>query len=48
MTQIPVEHPRYESLITRERIVEGVQIGITSKEGIYYSCYLKSFRTRQG
>ncbi|MDF1533586.1 MAG: 4-phosphopantoate--beta-alanine ligase [Methanosarcinaceae archaeon] len=34
MTRIPVEHPRYESLITRERIVEGVQIGITSKQGL--------------
>ena len=34
MTQIPVEHPRYDSLITRERIVEGVQMGITSKQGL--------------
>lgn len=34
MTRIPVEHPRYESLITRERIVEGVQTGITSKQGL--------------
>lgn len=34
MTQIPVEHPRYESLMTREKIVEGVQTGITSKQGL--------------
>ncbi|HJH31675.1 MAG TPA: phosphopantothenate/pantothenate synthetase [Methanosarcinaceae archaeon] len=34
MTRIPVEHPRYESLMTREKIVEGVQIGITSRQGL--------------
>lgn len=34
MTGIPLEHPRYESLMTREKIVEGVQIGITSKQGL--------------
>lgn len=34
MTDIPKDHPRYESLITRERIVEGVNIGITSKQGL--------------
>jgi 4-phosphopantoate--beta-alanine ligase len=34
MTDIPKDHPRYDSLITRERIVEGVNIGITSKQGL--------------
>jgi 4-phosphopantoate--beta-alanine ligase len=34
MTGIPKDHPRYESLITREKIVEGVNIGITSKQGL--------------
>ncbi len=34
MTDIPRDHPRYESLITRERIVEGVNTGITSKQGL--------------
>ncbi|TGC11349.1 4-phosphopantoate--beta-alanine ligase [Methanolobus halotolerans] len=34
MTEISREHPRYESLITREKIVEGVRIGITSKQGL--------------
>ncbi|MDG6244496.1 MAG: 4-phosphopantoate--beta-alanine ligase [Methanolobus sp.] len=34
MTEIPKDHPRYESLITREKIVQGVDIGITSKQGL--------------
>ncbi len=34
MTDIPKNHPRYESLVTREKIVEGVNIGITSKQGL--------------
>lgn len=34
MTRIPVEHPRYESLMTRESVVEGVQMGITSRQGL--------------
>lgn len=34
MTHIPVDHPRYSSLVTREKIVEGVQIGITSQQGL--------------
>ncbi|QLC49388.1 phosphopantothenate/pantothenate synthetase [Methanolobus zinderi] len=34
MTDIPREHPRYESLMTREKIVEGIGIGITSKQGL--------------
>ncbi len=31
---IPKNHPRYESLMTRERIVEGVEKGITSIHGL--------------
>lgn len=31
---IPKSHPRYESLITREKIVEGVKQGITSTQGL--------------
>jgi len=31
---IPEDHPRYESLITREKIVEGVENGITSIHGL--------------
>ncbi|MDW7732472.1 MAG: 4-phosphopantoate--beta-alanine ligase [Methanolobus sp.] len=34
MTGIPRDHPRYESLITREKIVEGVHMGITSQQGL--------------
>ncbi|MBN2111188.1 MAG: phosphopantothenate/pantothenate synthetase [Methanosarcinaceae archaeon] len=34
MTGIPRDHPRYESLITREKIVEGVHMGITSHQGL--------------
>lgn len=34
MTEIPRDHPRYDSLITREKIVEGVNMGITSKQGL--------------
>lgn len=34
MTDIPKDHPRYESLLMRERITEGVQRGITSKQGL--------------
>ncbi|WMW21107.1 4-phosphopantoate--beta-alanine ligase [Methanolobus mangrovi] len=34
MTGITKDHPRYESLITREKIVEGVNMGITSKQGL--------------
>ncbi len=32
--KIPVTHPRYASLMTRERIVEGVEKGITSLNGM--------------
>jgi 4-phosphopantoate--beta-alanine ligase len=31
---IPKSHPRYESLMTREKIVKGVEIGITSIHGL--------------
>ncbi len=31
---IPKSHPRYESLMTRERIVKGVEKGITSMQGL--------------
>ncbi len=31
---IPKSHPRYESLMTRERIVEGVEKGLTSIHGL--------------
>ena len=34
MTQIPEDHPRYQSLVTRERIVGGVESGITSVKGL--------------
>jgi 4-phosphopantoate--beta-alanine ligase len=31
---VPVDHPRYESLLTRHRIEDGVEKGITSKQGL--------------
>ena len=31
---VPKSHPRYESLITREKIVDGVKKGITSLAGL--------------
>lgn len=34
MTDIPPDHPRYFSLMTRHRIVSGVEKGITSLEGL--------------
>jgi 4-phosphopantoate---beta-alanine ligase len=34
MNKVPKSHPRYLSLITRERIVDGVEKGITSKHGL--------------
>ena len=34
MSNIPKGHPRYASLMARERIVEGVELGITSKQGL--------------
>ncbi|MFC7166821.1 4-phosphopantoate--beta-alanine ligase [Halospeciosus flavus] len=32
--EIPEDHPRYQSLLTRHRIEEGVEKGITSKQGL--------------
>lgn len=32
--EIPEDHPRYESLLTRHRIEEGVDKGITSRQGL--------------
>ena len=34
MSKIPKSHPRYASLMTREKIVKGVQIGVTSQHGL--------------
>lgn len=31
---IPKDHPRYESLITREKLVEGVKLGVTTLQGL--------------
>ena len=33
-TEIPESHPRYESLLTRHRIEHGVDLGITSRQGL--------------
>ena len=33
-TEIPEDHPRYASLVTRHRIEAGVERGITSKQGL--------------
>ena len=32
--EIPESHPRYESLLTRHRIEDGVEKGITSQQGL--------------
>jgi len=32
--EIPESHPRYESLLTRHRIEHGVDLGITSRQGL--------------
>lgn len=34
MTEIPKDHPRYESLLAREKVVAGVKMGITSVQGL--------------
>ena len=34
MFQIPESHPRYKSLLKREKIVAGIEAGITSKQGL--------------
>jgi len=33
-SEIPEDHPRYHSLLTRHRIEHGVDLGITSKQGL--------------
>ena len=32
--EIPADHPRHDSLVTRHRIEEGVEAGITSRQGL--------------
>jgi 4-phosphopantoate--beta-alanine ligase len=34
MTEIPENHPRYQSLVTRECVIKGVESGITSINGL--------------
>ncbi|MDQ1282556.1 MAG: 4-phosphopantoate---beta-alanine ligase [Euryarchaeota archaeon] len=34
MTEIPKSHPRYASLVARERVAEGVKRGYTSSQGL--------------
>lgn len=34
MTEIPQDHPRYESLLAREKVASGVKMGITSVQGL--------------
>ena len=34
LTDIPVSHPRYASLVARERVTEGVRRGYTSTQGL--------------
>jgi 4-phosphopantoate---beta-alanine ligase len=34
LTEIPKSHPRYQSLLARERIAEGVKKGFTSTQGL--------------
>jgi len=34
LTDIPKSHPRYESLLAREKITEGVKKGLTSTQGL--------------
>ncbi len=34
MTDIPKSHPRYASLVARERVAEGVNRGLTSSQGL--------------
>lgn len=34
MTEIPSDHPRHDSLVTRHRIEAGVEKGITSRQGL--------------
>lgn len=34
MSDVPPSHPRYASLLTREKLVEGVEVGITGPNGL--------------
>ena len=34
MTVIPRSHPRYQSLLNREKLVKGFNIGLVAKEGL--------------
>ncbi|WP_456329530.1 4-phosphopantoate--beta-alanine ligase [Archaeoglobus sp.] len=34
MKKIPKSHPRYASLVTREKLVEGVKLGVTAMQGL--------------
>jgi len=34
LTEIPKSHPRYASLVARERVAEGVKRGLTSSQGL--------------
>ncbi|HPJ30104.1 MAG TPA: 4-phosphopantoate--beta-alanine ligase [Methanothrix sp.] len=34
MSEVPPSHPRYASLLTREKLVEGVEVGITGPNGL--------------
>ncbi|HUI39603.1 MAG TPA: 4-phosphopantoate--beta-alanine ligase, partial [Methanothrix sp.] len=34
LTEIPKSHPRYASLVARERVAEGVRKGLTSSQGL--------------
>ena len=34
LTDIPKSHPRYASLVARERVAEGVKKGFTSNQGL--------------
>ena len=34
MVKVPETHPRYESLKKREKLVAGIEVGITSKQGL--------------
>ncbi len=34
LTKIPKSHPRYKSLLTRERVAKGVEMGLTSIQGL--------------
>jgi 4-phosphopantoate--beta-alanine ligase len=43
MTEIPKDHPRYESLLAREKVAAGVKMGITSIQGLISQGRSESF-----